>query len=226
MRAIKQFRIKPVLPEALRPLGDLAANLRWSWHDRTREMFRAIDPILWDEVDHDPVALLSRVDRERLATLADDQKFVRNLTMLAEDLQHYMDSPRWFQRHTDELVHTPAGIAYFSAEFGVSEVLPVYSGGLGILAGDHLKSASDLGVPLMGVGLLYRHGYFRQYFDASGWQQERYPTLDNNELPVRRLLDDGEQVTVRVPMRGRELVAEVWLAQVGRVPLLDRKSVV
>lgn len=221
MRAIKQFRIKPVLPEALRPLGVLAANLRWSWHDRTREMFRAIDPLVWDEVRHDPIALLSRVSPERLAALAEDQKFVRNLTVLAEDLEHYMESPRWFQRHGHQNVEElPTGIAYFSAEFGVSEVLPVYSGGLGILAGDHLKAASDLGVPLIGVGLLYRHGYFRQYLDASGWQQERYPTLHNAELPVKPLQDGDTTVTVEVPIRGRTLIAEVWMAQVGRIPLL------
>ncbi len=220
MRAIKQFRIKPVLPEALLPLADLASNLRWSWHDRTREMFRAIDPVLWDEIGHDPIKLLSQVSRDRLATLAADQKFVRNLTVLAEDLRHYTEEPRWFQRHQGSLEKAPTGIAYFSAEFGVSSVLPVYSGGLGVLAGDHLKSASDLGVPLIGVGLLYRHGYFRQYLDASGWQQERYPTLDNAELPVRRLLDDDRQVTIQVPIRGRTLTAEIWVAQVGRVPLL------
>lgn len=220
MRAIKQFRVKPVLPETLRPLDDLAKNLRWSWHDRTRELFRAVDPIVWDEVAHDPLKLLARVSPQRLRALAEDQKFVRTLSVLTDDLEHYLTSPRWFQRHADRFEQAPRQIAYFSAEFGVSEVLPVYSGGLGILAGDHLKAASDLGVPLIGVGLLYRHGYFRQYFDASGWQQERYPTLENVDLPIRRLTEGDEPVTVTVPIRGRTLTAEIWIAQVGRVPLL------
>lgn len=219
MRAIRRFIVQPVLPAALKPLEELAHNLRWSWDQPTKELFRAIDPELWESTRRDPIRLLSRVDPARLETLASDPKFIRNLTRAAEDLHDYLAADLWFQGYAAAGT-APRAIAYFSAEFGISGVLPIYSGGLGILAGDHLKAASDLGVPIVGVGLLYRHGYFRQSLDAHGWQQERYPNLDPGALPIRPLLDAGQPVTVEVPLRGRTLSAAVWIARVGRVPLL------
>lgn len=219
MKAIRRFTVRPVLPEPLRPLSDLARNLRWSWHAETRDLFRSVDPALWAASDGDPVRLLGDVPSARLNELAGDPAFLGRLGAAAEDLREYVAGDRWYQQQPGEL---PAAVAYFSPEFGVTAALPQYSGGLGILAGDHLKAASDLGVPLIGVGLLYRHGYFRQSLSRDGWQQEHYPVLDPNELPVALLKEaDGTpaQVSLALP-GGASLRAHIWLAQVGRVPLL------
>jgi starch phosphorylase len=219
VKAIRRFTVRPVLPEPLRPLSDLARNLRWSWHAETRDLFQSVDPERWAASDGDPVRLLGSVSPARLAELAADHRFLHRLTAVSDDLDDYMTGERWYQTHSGEL---PAAIAYFSPEFGITAALPQYSGGLGILAGDHLKAASDLGVPLIGVGLLYRHGYFRQSLSRDGWQQEHYPVLDPNELPVALLEEpDGTpaQVSLALP-GGRQLHARIWHAQVGRVPLL------
>ncbi|MGW1214533.1 glycosyltransferase family 1 protein [Streptomyces sp. NPDC002499] len=219
MKAIRRFTVRPVLPDPLRPLSDLARNLRWSWHAETRDLFQSVDPERWAASDGDPVRLLGSVSPTRLAELAEDHGFLRRLTEVAGDLDEYVTGERWYQAQPGGL---PAAIAYFSPEFGVTAALPQYSGGLGILAGDHLKAASDLGVPLIGVGLLYRHGYFRQSLSRDGWQQETYPVLDPNELPVALLKEaDGTpaQVSLALP-GGNRLRARIWLAQVGRVPLL------
>ncbi len=194
-------------------------NLRWSWHPETRDLFEAVDPDLWVTCGNDPVRVLGEVSAQRLAALAKDRKFLRRLSDVTDDLQEYLDAPHWYQSLGDA---APASIAYFSAEFGITEVLPQYSGGLGILAGDHLKAASDLGVPLIGVGLLYRAGYFSQGLSADGWQLEHYPALDPHGLPVKLLRDtEGNAVVITVPLpEGRTLHAHVWRAQVGRVALL------
>ncbi|MFI6943283.1 alpha-glucan family phosphorylase [Streptomyces sp. NPDC050418] len=217
MKAIRRFTVRPVLPEPLQPLSGLARNLRWSWHAGTRELFASVDPGRWDG---DPVHLLGTVPPSRLDELAGDEEFLGRLRAVFEDLREYVTGERWYQQESG--AGAPAGIAYFSPEFGITAALPQYSGGLGILAGDHLKAASDLGVPLIGVGLLYRHGYFRQSLSRDGWQQEQYPVLDPNELPVTLLEEpDGtpSQVALALP-HGRRLRAQVWQAQVGRVPLL------
>ncbi|MFD7975745.1 alpha-glucan family phosphorylase [Streptomyces sp. NPDC059071] len=219
MKAIRRFTVRPVLPDTLRPLADLAHNLRWSWHDPTRELFRSVDPEGIRAADGDPVRALGAIGTGRLAALAADQDFLDRLRAAAEDLDRYLTEPRWYQEQPGE---PPASVAYFSPEFGITAALPQYSGGLGILAGDHLKAASDLGVPLIGVGLLYRHGYFRQSLSRDGWQQEHYPVLDPGELPLTLLREpDGTpaRVTLALP-GGRSLHAHVWIAQVGRVPLL------
>ncbi|WP_432187056.1 glycosyltransferase family 1 protein [Streptomyces sp. Tue6028] len=219
MKAIRRFTVRPVLPEALHPLSDLARNLRWSWHAETRDLFQSVDPERWAASDGDPVRLLGSVPPARLAQLTQDEGFLNRLATVADDLREYVTGDRWYQQQVSEL---PSAIAYFSPEFGITAALPQYSGGLGILAGDHLKAASDLGVPLIGVGLLYRHGYFRQSLSRDGWQQEHYPVLDPNELPLVPLREpDGTlaQVSLALP-GGRALRARIWLAQVGRVPLL------
>ncbi|WAU84775.1 glycosyltransferase family 1 protein [Streptomyces sp. Qhu-G9] len=219
MKAIRRFTVRPVLPEALHPLSDLARNLRWSWHAETRDLFQSVDPERWAASGCDPVRLLGSVSHGRLAELAEDRDFLHRLSTAADDLNDYVTGDRWYQSQTSEL---PAAVAYFSPEFGITAALPQYSGGLGILAGDHLKAASDLGAPLIGVGLLYRHGYFRQSLSRDGWQQEHYPVLDPNELPLSLLREpDGtpSQVSLALP-GGTALHARVWLAQVGRVPLL------
>ncbi|MGQ4512467.1 alpha-glucan family phosphorylase [Streptomyces sp. DW26H14] len=248
MKAIRRFTVRPVLPEPLGPLSDLARNLRWSWHTGTRELFEAVDPEGWRAAGRDPVRLLGSVSAARLAELAADRTFLDRLTAAAADLDAYLREDRWYQRRdaglgdgADEADTAaddsepaaddsapaaagglPAAIAYFSPEFGITAALPQYSGGLGILAGDHLKSASDLGVPLIGVGLLYRHGYFRQSLSRDGWQQETYPVLDPHELPLTQLREaDGAPALVELALPGgRALRARIWLAQVGRVPLL------
>ncbi|MEJ7690204.1 MAG: DUF3417 domain-containing protein [Nocardioidaceae bacterium] len=172
MRAIRRFTVRPVLPEPLRRLEELAINLRWSWHPPTQDLFETIDKVAWASSAHDPVSMLGLVPPERLRALAGDPAFVSRLEEVTADLDTYMTGDRWYQSLGES---APRQIAYFSPEFGITAVLPQYSGGLGILAGDHLKSASDLGVPIVGVGLLYRHGYFRQSLSREGWQQERYP---------------------------------------------------
>ncbi|WP_435973949.1 alpha-glucan family phosphorylase [Streptomyces sp. Qhu_M48] len=217
MKAIRRFTVRPVLPDTLRPLADLAHNLRWSWHEPTRALFDSLAPE--GPSGADPVRILGTLEAPRLAALAADPEFLARLRSAAEDLDTYLHAPRWYQRQPGE---PPAALAYFSPEFGVAAALPQYSGGLGILAGDHLKSASDLGVPLIGVGLLYRHGYFRQSLGRDGWQQEQYPVLDPGELPVSLLREaDGTpaRITLALP-GGRSLHAHLWIARVGRVPLL------
>jgi glycogen phosphorylase len=219
VKAIRRFSVRPVLPEPLSPLHDLARNLRWSWHAETRALFKAADPRSWEAAGRDPVRTLGALSADRLQELAADRGFLRRLAVVSGDLHDYLTEPRWYQRAGQE---PPRAVAYFSPEFGITSALPQYSGGLGILAGDHLKSASDLGVPLIGVGLLYRHGYFRQSLSREGWQQEHYPVLDPDEMPLELLRDaDGVPagVTLALP-GGRTLHASVRLAQVGRVPLL------
>ncbi|PWW23145.1 starch phosphorylase [Geodermatophilus normandii] len=219
MRALRRFTVRAALPEALTPLSQLVMNLRWSWHAETRDLFEALDPELWRACGNDPVKVLGEVSAERLATLSNDRRFLRRLKDVVDDLDDYLSSPHWYQSLGPD---APGSIAYFSAEFGITEVLPQYSGGLGILAGDHLKAASDLGVPLIGVGLLYRAGYFEQGLSADGWQLEHYPALDPHGLPVKLLRQpDGSAVVITVPLpEGRTLHAHVWRAQVGRVSLL------
>ncbi len=197
----------------------LATNLRWTWHPPTQDLFASLDERTWAAVNGDPVRLLGEIPTERLTALAADQTVVARTRGLADDLRHYLDEPRWYQQHAEAL---PASIAYFSMEFGVSEVLPFYSGGLGVLAGDHLKAASDLGVPLIGVGLLYGSGYFRQSLSLDGWQLEHYPALDPQGLPLHLVADAaGAPLLVHVGMPGgRVLRARIWRADIGRVPLL------
>ena len=218
VRALRRFTVRLALPQPLAPLAELVMNLRWSWHPASLDLLRSVDPETWDLVGQDPVRLLGEVSPERLAALAQDADFLARLSGAHADLQDYLTTPRWYQG----LEGAPRSIAYFSPEFGITEVLPQYSGGLGILAGDHLKAASDLGVPIVGVGLLYRAGYFKQSLNAEGWQQERYPPLDPHGLPLTLVTQaDGTPVLVGVEMpTGRTLHAHVWRAQVGRVPLL------
>jgi len=228
VRAIRRFTIRPALPEPLASLRGLMLNLRWSWHPETLDLLAAIDPAGWERAGREPAALLAEVPPERLASLAEDRRFLRRLGDAVDDLREYNSGPRWYQT-APELGGAPATVAYFSPEYGITAALPQYSGGLGILAGDHLKASSDLGVPLIGVGLLYRHGYFTQTLSAEGWQAERYPASDPNGLPLTLLRDGqteggepaGAPVRVTVALTdGATMAAQVWIAQIGRVPLL------
>ncbi len=219
MKAIRKFTVRAVLPAQLEALDELAANLRWSWHEPTRALFEHISPDLWRACGQDPAALLGAVDPSRLDELAGDEDFVAGVNSVRSELHEYLEQPRWYQQLEGE---KPSCIAYFSPEFGIAAALPQYSGGLGILAGDHLKSASDLGVPLVGVGLFYRAGYFSQAISPDGWQMESYPLLDPDGLPFSVLRrPDGSVVQVSLALPDdRTLNARIWQARVGRIRLL------
>lgn len=219
MKALRSFAVRASLPEPLEVLAHIAMNLRWTWDPRTVDLFRWVDPDAWEEAQHDPMRMLGLVSRERFEQLGQDGPFLAFLASVEEDLQGYLEEPRWHQ------TRKPKGalktVAYFSPEFGISEALPTYSGGLGVLAGDHLKAGSDLGVPMVGVGLLYRQGYFKQQLNADGWQQERYPALDPHAMPLTLLpTGDGLPLKIEVDLAGVRCVAQIWRAQIGRVPLL------
>ncbi len=224
VRAIRRFVVRPILPAPLQALGELAGNLRWSWHPETQDLFAAVDPAAWEASGHDPVQMLGAVPMRRLHQLAADEEFHGRLAAARADLETYLTGDRWYQRQAATATGEapPRAIGYFSPEFGITAVLPQYSGGLGILAGDHLKTASDLGVPIIGVGLMYRHGYFRQSLSRDGWQQETYPVLDPDGLPLSLLREaDGSVAKIEIGLPGGEsLTARIWVAQVGRVPLL------
>lgn len=199
-------------------MKDLVYNLSWTWNHETISLFRRLDRNLWDETYHNPVDMLGQINHARLEDAINDDSFMSHLRRSHEDLQTYLTDTTWFG-HRFGKTDGPQ-IAYFSMEFGLSECLPIYSGGLGMLAGDHLKSSSDLGIPLVGVGLLYQKGYFQQYLNADGWQQETYPENDFYNLPILPALDgDGQHLTIDVQMVGRKVYAQVWRAQVGRVSL-------
>lgn len=223
VKAFRRFTVRVPLPTELADLSRLAHNLRWAWHQPTQELFAGLDPDLWSQTG-DPLRLLAEIDPARIAEVAVDRAFLDRLTAVRDDLARYTGEPRWFADYAAGLSSeqvAPQAIAYFSMEFGISEVLPIYSGGLGILAGDHLKAASDLGLPLIGVGLFYRSGYFHQSLSRDGWQIERYPVNDPTSLPLTLLTDDGDPVVVSIAMPGeRTLQAQVWVATVGRIPLL------
>lgn len=214
-----------MLPPELAHLDELSHDLRWSWHAPTQDLFAGIDARLWADVHGDPVALLGALGPDRLAALAADRDFVARVEAAIDDLHRYQDAPLWYQTAAVEAAggqELPKAIAYFSPEFGITSVLPQYSGGLGILAGDHLKSASDLGVPIIGVGLLYQAGYFNQSLTRDGWQVETYPLVDPDGLPLTQLREaDGSAARVQVDLPGgRTLHASLWKADVGRVPLI------
>lgn len=219
MKAIRTFTVRPVLAESLAPLDRLAANWRWSWSRATHALFASMDPELWEAIGENPARMLGALGQDRLDELARDENFVQRVREEDERLTAYLEGERWFQHLEGD---KPRHIAYFSPEFGVDGSLPQYSGGLGILAGDHLKSASDLGVPLTGVGLFYRAGYFRQSIGDDGWQRESYPLLDPYGLGLTLLRDaDGAPVEIALNLTGgRVLYARVWIADIGRVPLL------
>ncbi|MCU0411468.1 MAG: alpha-glucan family phosphorylase [Bacteroidetes bacterium] len=219
LRPIQTFTVAPSIPPELSALTTLAQNLMWAWVDEPMAVFMRLDPDLWESTHHNPVQMLGSIRQERLNTLARDDAFLAQLDRAVRRYQEYIESTgTWYAKGHPE----GAGVrfAYFSAEFGLTECLQTYSGGLGILSGDHLKAASDLGVPLIGVGLLYQQGYFRQYLNADGWQQERYPENDFFSLPIALERNkDGTPLTISVDLPGRTLHAQIWRVQVGRVPL-------
>ncbi len=215
MPVIKEITIEPNLPEKLRPLLDIAYNLWWTWTPDAIYLFEDMDRECWEKCNHNPVSLLGTIEQPRLEELANDEVFLARMDAVRTELNRYLSAKTWY----DKAKRDKGLIAYFSAEFGLHESLPLYSGGLGILAGDHMKSASDLGLPLAGVGLLYKHGYLTQYLNPDGWQLEKYPTNDFYKMPLRpvKAPQDGGPLLVEVPMDDRNVLAKVWQLTVGRV---------
>ncbi|MCP4200500.1 MAG: glycosyltransferase family 1 protein [bacterium] len=216
------------LPDEVARLRDLAFNLWWTWITEARQLFAAADTASWARY-RNPVELLLNIDSERWETLLNDDAFMARYTEVIAAFDAYMDPNRetWFSRRAAQIESSSTApssahpIAYFSTEYGIHQSLAIYSGGLGVLSGDHCKSASDLGLPFLAVGLLYQRGYFQQTIDADGFQNHSYTEYDFHRLPLRRVLGpQGRKLTVKVPFPGREVGAKAWLAQVGRVPLL------
>ncbi|WP_027480459.1 alpha-glucan family phosphorylase, partial [Deinococcus pimensis] len=221
MNVLGKVTVLPKLPENLRRLEDLAYNLYWSWTPHATNLFRDLSPDLWEGSNHNPVRTLLDVPQSRLEEVSRDPQYLARLERVMEDFEAYMDAPStWRTRHAAEL----GQIAYFSMEYGFHESLPIYSGGLGVLAGDHCKSASDLGLPFAAVGLLFHQGYFRQRINKDGWQEESFDEIDLTTLPIRPArTPDGQDAYVNVDVAGRDVKVRVWELRIGRIPvyLLD-----
>jgi starch phosphorylase len=217
-KKLHRFTVIPSLPDELAALQRIAFNLWWTWEPQAIELFKRLDTELWRETRHNPVQMLGILQQASLEGLKMDEGFMAHLAAVDEKLHDYMSGKTWFRKVCNG--DSAMRIAYFSMEFGLHESIPIYSGGLGVLSGDHLKSASDLGIPLVGVGLLYRQGYFRQYLNIEGWQQEFYPENDFYNMPVQLERDaSGEPLTVELDYQGRTVLVHIWRTQVGRVPL-------
>ena len=215
---IRTFEVVPKLPEPLRPLLEIAHNLWWTWHPEAVELFVRLDRSLWTKYHHNPVKLLSNCSQEQLNIAAHDDGYLSSMQRVLDNFQRHVQRTPWHAKIAEGMGEFTIG--YFCAEFGLSECLQAYSGGLGCLAGDHLKSASELGLPLVAVGLLYRHGYFQQYLNADGWQQEYYEDLDFANMPLKPVVDKaGERVHVHITLPGRDVHIALWKVIVGRIPL-------
>lgn len=207
------------LPRRIKRLGELAYNLWWTWNPEAQRLFIQIDRDLWERTNHNPIRFLSMVQRASLNSVTQNRYYLEYYDQIFGDFDDYMRAEEtWCSRNHPEYNHRP--IAYFSTEFGLHETLPIYAGGLGILSGDHLKGASDLGLPMVAVGFLYTHGYFSQHITEDGWQEAHYIRLNFSELPILPILsEDGEPLTVSVELPGREVKARIWVIHVGRVLL-------
>ncbi|MCL2390871.1 MAG: alpha-glucan family phosphorylase, partial [Endomicrobia bacterium] len=215
---VKPFVVVPNLPEVLAPLLTIANNMWWCWNSEAVELFRRMDRDLWEETYHNPKAMLGMVRQERLVELSKDDSFVSHMERVKNELEKYMAMNTWYSHACSDYANMQ--FAYFSTEFAIHESIPIYSGGLGVLSGDHLKSASDMGLPLVGVGLLYRYGYFKQYLSFDGWQQEEYSENHFNRMPLQQVKnDDGTYLIIDIDTPKQKIYARVWKLQVGRVPL-------
>lgn len=217
-RSHGSFKVNAFVPKELEPLSKLAYNLHWCWDHDAIDLFHRLDRDLWNETNHNPVRMLGSIKQDKLAEAIGDDGFMDQLQRVYSNLRESLNRRTWFEDKYGK--YESPKIAYFSMEFGLSECLPIYSGGLGILAGDHLKSASELGLPLVGIGLLYQQGYFQQYLNADGWQQETYTANDFYNLPIQlEMNEEGSPAVVEIPFPGRSVYAQIWRAQVGRIPL-------
>lgn len=218
MRLKRSFNVIPSIPKELKSLETIGHNIWFSWHPDAINLFHRLDPDLWEKVSHNPVAMLGSIDQSILEDRKTDEGYLMQLERVKNDFERYVSFKSSYNFKIDEPIDFQ--IAYFSAEFGLSDCMPIYSGGLGILSGDHLKSASDIRVPLVGIGLLYQQGYFRQYLNADGWQQETYPENDFSNLPVTLIRDENDgPLYISVNVAGREVFCKVWRIGVGRVSL-------
>jgi len=217
MATVHRFVVVPAIPEKLSALNDLAHNVWSLWNYEAVSLFNRLDPDLWESTNHNPVLLLNLIAQEKLRAVAEDEGFLSHFNRIVADFRFYMQQPTWYGgRHPD----AKAAIAYFSAEYGLHESLPIYSGGLGVLSGDHLKSASELGLPLVAIGLLYREGYFRQRLNPDGWQQEFNPENDFFSMPISPVLgSDRQQLTINIDFPNSLVHAAIWKVQVGRISL-------
>ena len=219
MKEVVVYIVSPDLPDRLRPLMDLAKNLWFCWSQEAIDLFRSVDQNLWEETGHNPLAILGRLKNTRIQELLKDEGFLLEMDRVSGEFNRYAADRRAYEFRLDTPIDFT--VAYLSAEYGLTDSLPIYSGGLGVLAGDHLKSASDLRVPIVAVGLLYQKGYFRQYLNADGWQQETYPDNNFHVLPVTLDRDqNNEPMMIEVPLKDRIVKVRIWRIQVGRVPLL------
>ncbi|HOW83871.1 MAG TPA: alpha-glucan family phosphorylase, partial [Spirochaetota bacterium] len=229
MTKIKKFKVVPYLPEKLNPLMKIVRNMWWVWNFEAIELFKRLDVELWRETHQNPLKLLGAVSQKTLDEAAETESFIAHMQKVEKELDWHLTRKTWFDENLSEM--HGGQIAYFSAEFGIHESLPIYSGGLGVLAGDHLKSASELGLPFNGVGLLYRLGYFQQYLNLDGWQNERFPETDFHNIPVSLVKNDtGEPLILSVEFPGREVYFQIWQVLVGKAVLylmdtnIDRNS--
>jgi glycogen phosphorylase len=216
--AMRRLVVQPDLPEELQGLRKFAMNLWYTWNPDVPRLFQGLDPDLWDESGHNPVVLLANLSKERIREILEDPALMERIADVENSLEEYTGTTRYYDFNIERPIDY--NIAYFSMEYGLNECLPIYSGGLGILSGDHLKSASNLILPLMGIGLLYQKGYFRQYLSIDGWQQESYPDNDFYNLPVSRVLDGtGNQACIEIDLMEDRVKVLIWKVQVGRTPL-------
>ena len=220
MNILGRVAVFPAIPQRISRLYELAYNLWWTWHLEAQQLYADLDPVLWERVNHNPVRQLAEVAPERLRSLADDAAFAARYDAVLAAFDHYMhpETPTWFRTTYGSL--SDKTVAYFSAEFGLHESLPIYSGGLGVLAGDHIKEASDLGLPFVGLGFLYPQGYFIQRIARDGTQEAYYQKVEFADLPATAAVDgDGKEVQISIELPGRRVYAKVWKLQIGRVPL-------
>ena len=215
---IRHFHVRPNIPKELAPLEEIARNLWFSWSWEAVQLFIRLNPVLWEQSYQNPVQMLGTLPQADLEAAAKDESFVANVERVYRSFQEYRKRTSWFQEAHG--ADAGARVAYFSCEYGIDEGLPIYSGGLGVLSGDHLKSASDLGIPLVGVGLLYQKGYFRQVLSLDGWQKELYPDNDWYNMPVTmEKTPEGIPLEITVNVGGETVRARVWRVDVGLTPL-------
>lgn len=219
MYKIGRIKVTTDIPERITGLKDISMNLWWSWNSEAIDLFRSIDLALWDKLSHNPVRFLQEVSSKKLGEKLSDTDFINRYDEVMRKFTDYMNTDdTWFNKNYPDLKNRR--IVYFSAEYGLHEILPVYSGGLGILSGDHCKSASDLGLPLTAVGLFYKQGYFEQHINAEGWQETRFTDLNYSGLPVHPVYDgSGKPLTIYVELSGRTVYARIWRIDIGRVKL-------
>ena len=219
MYIFNRVTVVPQLPQRIGKLAEIANNLWWSWNTEFLRLFKTIDNDLWENSEKNPVKFLKMVNQNRIEEISNDQEFLKKYDKVVENYDNYMESKdTWFNQNypdnKDDL------IAYFSAEYGLDEVLPIYSGGLGILSGDHLKSASDLGLPFVAVGLLYKNGYFHQRINSRGEQCSEYNNIDLYNLPITPVKDKmDDDIIIEIPLLDRTLYLKIWQINVGRIKL-------